>query len=72
VKLGENHVDEIMCLMSGTPEENAIVGFYPQPVRVGMGGLSGGSWEPDRIPSLPKEICLSRSSHPSSLKSVQF
>jgi hypothetical protein len=38
MKLGKNHVDEIMCLMQVSPEESAIVGFCPLLVRVGMGG----------------------------------
>jgi hypothetical protein len=47
-----------MCHLQGTTEESAIVGFHPLPMRVGMGWSSGGSWEPYRIPSIHKEICL--------------
>jgi hypothetical protein len=36
------------------------VGFDPMPVRMGMGGASGGSWEPCRVSTLDKEICLSK------------
>jgi hypothetical protein len=42
MKLGENHVDEIICLMKGTPEESAIVGFHPLSVRMGCRDIEVG------------------------------
>ena len=66
-------MDEIVRPMQGTSTEAAFVGFDPLPVRMGMGGSSGGSWEPDRIQRINKEICLRVNAvTPSSSKSEQF
>jgi hypothetical protein len=66
-------VDEIMCHLQSTSKEAPVVGFDPLPVRMGMGGSPEGAWEPYRIPSINKEVCLRINAvTPFSSKGVQF
>jgi hypothetical protein len=37
-RLGDNHVDEVMCRMQGAYKKAAIVRFRPLPMRMGMAG----------------------------------
>lgn len=39
MKLGKNHVDEIMRHLQGSAEESAVVRFGSLPMRVGVAGL---------------------------------
>jgi hypothetical protein len=45
IKVGENHVDEIMCCVQGTSKKAAIVGFGLLPMWMGVVGLRRGSRE---------------------------